>query len=108
MALLKCSQVLSVALLCTVIIAENAIHAVPSSKQVITSSHSHDLDSDVESEKDDLVSSSSLGYGYYSHPYLNGGYYGGYYPYYGGIYGLGYPYYGGYYGGHHSFHGHYW
>lgn len=89
MALLKCSQVMSIVLLCTMIIAENSIHAAPNSEQVIASSQSDDLDSGVYSEKDDLQSSSSIGYGYYSYPYLSGGFYGGYNPYYGGIYGLG-------------------
>lgn len=89
MTLLKCSQVMSMTLLCTVVIAVNTINAAPNSKQVIAFSHTHDLDSGVDSEKDDLQSSASIGYGYYSYPYLNSGLYGGYYPYYGGIYGLG-------------------
>ncbi|BFF98187.1 glycine and tyrosine-rich protein [Drosophila madeirensis] len=69
----------------------------------------------VEADDKDLEGAASLGYGYYSSPYL-GGYYGGggYWPHYSGGYyglggyggGLGYPYYGGYYGLHHH-HGHY-
>ncbi|KAH8302112.1 hypothetical protein KR044_002881 [Drosophila immigrans] len=68
-----------------------------------------DLEAGVEAEAKDLEGAASLGYGYYSSPYL-GGYYGGggYWPHYSGsYYGLGYPYYGGYYGLHHGHHGHY-
>ncbi|XP_054732215.1 glycine-rich protein 3 [Anastrepha obliqua] len=92
----------------------SAIETVPHPKQTeqhtISARESYDLNigAGVENEKDDLQGSSSFGYGYYSYPYLGGGYYGGYYPSYGGIYGLGYPYYGGYYGGYPGFHGHYW
>ncbi|XP_022223411.1 glycine and tyrosine-rich protein [Drosophila obscura] len=70
----------------------------------------------VEAEEKDLEGASSLGYGYYSSPYLGGYYGGGYWPHYSGGYyglggyggGLGYPYYGGYYGHHHhGGYGHY-
>lgn len=67
--------------------------AVPNPKQInqdyITPRELDDLSSGTETEKDDSQGSFSVGYGYYSHPYLGGGYYGGYYPFYNGIYGLG-------------------
>ncbi|XP_034482936.1 pupal cuticle protein Edg-91 isoform X1 [Drosophila innubila] len=72
-----------------------------------------DLEAGVEAEEKDLQGAASIGYGYYSSPYLGGYYgggYGGYWPHYSGSYyglgELGYPYYGGYYG-HHHHHGHY-
>ncbi|XP_036337439.1 scale keratin [Rhagoletis pomonella] len=95
------------------LIVMSAVEAAPHPKQTqhdIRRGDSYDLEneSSADSEKYDLQGSSSIGYGYYSYPYLGSGFYGGHYPYYGGIYGLGYPYYGGYYGGYHGFHGHYW
>ncbi|XP_037940236.1 glycine and tyrosine-rich protein-like [Teleopsis dalmanni] len=112
---MKCSVLLCLFVLCIATImdiATAAPHPRPEESQAV---EAEDLDTGARAagaegaEKDDLQSSSSIGYGYYDSPYY-GGYYGGYYPYYSGYYGgFGYPQYSHYGGYHHLGHyGHYW